>query len=580
MTLTDSSQGELVNELRQMYERARSRKRKLYDRWSRSWKLVNNRYGGSTVNWMPQPRDSQIYPVLASLVAWFTDQRVAFEVAASADPKSPQFGVHAALAKDLESVLANTWQAEGWSAVDRKVIWDSLCFGAGIYKTVWDPSLADGLGNANLVRCDPWSFYPDPNATCLEDADYLVQVKRMSWDEFERRYRNASRVAHEASAFLADNIGYDERPDIAGSDLGRAPMTNPGSLPGGNARWSDRRPGRDPSTSDEVIVQEFWLRENREVEDDDGDEDVVDCWRFVVVANGDVVMDEPADELWEPGRHPYVRFCFDDLGGDFWGTSLCEHLSHPQIYLNRLLTALQHNAELIGNPVFLEPSNAGTDRVGIVNRPGQRLKVNSAAMQGGAGAGPQWLRPPDMPDGVRNLVEYWGNRMKAIAGTDALSMPTQRQGERTVSQAQEVAFVRIRDAIRSREQALTEAGGLLAALIVENYTAPRLVAIVGQAGERTALSLLGRHFWAASEKGALPLRYSLNVQAGSSRPTNRSQRMAEAQVLRGLSALDTLSFLEMLEVPDAQVVFQRLQQEAESGMAQPGARQRARKGAG
>jgi hypothetical protein len=331
---------------------------------------------------------------------------------------------------------------------------------------------------------------------------------------------------------------------------------------------------------DDCVVQEFWLRENRSVEDDDGDEDVIDCWRFVVVANGEVVMDEPADELWEPGRHPYVRWCFDDLGGDFWGTSLVEHLTHPQIYLNRLLTALQHNAELIGNPVFLEPANAGTDRVGIVNRPGQRLKVNAAAMAGGANSGPQWLRPPDMPDGVRNLVEYWGGRMKQIAGTDALSMPEKRQGEKTVNQAQEAAFVRVRDAIRSREHALGEAGRLLAALIVENYTAPRLVAMVGQSGERTALSLLGRHFWAASDKGALPLRYSLVVQAGSSRPTNRTQRMAEAQVLKGLSAIDTLSFLEMLEVPDAQLVFQRLQAENASGMTQPGARQRARKGSG
>jgi hypothetical protein len=330
---------------------------------------------------------------------------------------------------------------------------------------------------------------------------------------------------------------------------------------------------------DGVTVYEFWLRENRRREDDEEDEvygiDVTDVWRLVVVANGQVLMDELATDLWAHGRHPYVRYAFDDLG-DFWGVSLVEHLAHPQIYLNRLLTALQHNAELIGNPVFMEPANAGTDRVGIVNRPGLRLKINSAAMQGNNGQ-PQWLRPPDMPDGVRNLVEYWGNRMKEIAGLDALQPPKQRQGDKTTTQTQESAFVRVRDAIRSRERALTQAGILLAGLVVENYTVPRTVSIVGPQGERTALGLAGRHFWAPTAKGATPLKFMLTVQAGSSRPTSRAQRQAEAQTLRGLSALDTLSFLRMMEVPNADEIFQRLQQENQAGMEQPGARQRARK---
>jgi hypothetical protein len=576
MTLTDTDQ-QLVPKLRTMYESARNAKRRLYERWTRSYRLVNNRYGGTSSNWMPQPRDSQVYPVCASLVSWMTDQRVSFEISASRSQKAPDYPIYASMAEDLERLLGTNWIVEDYGRSDRLVIWDSVLYGAGIYKVVWDPCLSDGYGNANLVRCDPWAFYPDPAATSLDDADYLIEVRRMSWDELERRYPDA-RMVTEAGGVLSGEEQMDRRPDLA-TEFDRQPKANPGALPGGNVRWSGPRSGRDYVMDDGVVVYEFWLRENRHREEEEEDEvygiEVTDVWRLVVVANGQVLMDELASDLWEHGRHPYVRYAFDDLG-DFWGVSLVEHLAHPQIYINRLLTALQHNAELIGNPIFLDPSNSGLDRVGIVNRPGQRLRTNSSAMQGSA-SGPQWLRPPDMPDGVRSLVDYWGSRMKQIAGLEALDQPKQRQGDKTTQSTQESAFVRVRDAIRARERSLTQAGILLSHLIVENYTVPRTVSIVGPQGERTALGLAGRHFWTPTAKGATPLKFMLTVQAGSSRPTSRSQRAAEAQTLRGLSALDTLTFLRMMEVPNADEIFQRLQQEAQAGMEQPGARQRARK---
>lgn len=574
-TVTDSAQGELTSKLRRYYEVSRNHKKKLYDRWSRSWRLVNNRYGGATSTWMPQPRDSQVYPILASLVGWMTDQRTSFEITPSVDPNSPQWAAWSAVANDLERVMASNWKTEHWGAADRLVIWDAILYGAGIYKAVWDPDLAGGLGNANLVRVDPWAFYPDPAATSERDANYFIEVRRMSMDELERRYPD-NRVSVEAGGILTGAERSDERPDLDWSS-DQPPMANPGALPGGNTRWSGRRPGRDTGDDEQVTVYEYWLRENSEAPGDDDDSvDVVSSWRLVAIANGQVLMDEKADDLWECASHPYVRYPFDDLG-QFWGTALSEHLAHPQIYLNRLLTALQHNAELTGNPIFMDPANSGLDRVSVVNRPGQRLRVNSSAMSGASGGGPQWLKPPDMPDGVRQLVEYWGGRMKAIAGLEAFDMPKERQGEKTVNQAQEAAFVRVRDSIRARERALSEAGNLLAQLVVENYSAARTVSIVGAQGERTALALTSRHFWGPSMEGAVPLRFILNVAAGSSRPTNRAQRASEAQVLRSLQAIDTLSFLQMLEVPNAPLIHQRLQQEQAAGAAQPTARQRARK---
>jgi hypothetical protein len=122
---------------------------------------------------------------------------------------------------------------------------------------------------------------------------------------------------------------------------------------------------------------------------------------------------------------------------------------------------------------------------------------------------------------------------------------------------------------------------LLASLVVENYTTPRIVAIAGPQSEKSALALRGKHFYAPSPDGAVPLRYELWVEAGGKQPTSRQARAAEADMALAAGAGDRRYWLEAHNVPNWQQIDQRMTQREELGLQNqqkqnaPGARQKA-----
>lgn len=587
---------DLISKLRQMFQQARDHKRGRYDQWMRNYKLVNNKMGSQTAsNWAPSPRDSEIYPTLSALVAWMTDQSTIIDCTPYSDPGSLYYTFISGLANDLSAVLYSTWQVEDFEAQIKLVLWDAFIYGIGIFKNVWDNSLDDGYGNAMLKRVDPWSFYPDPDATSMEDAEYFVEARRMSYDELERRFPDKSAVLEASNSSGLDQI--DERPTIF-NDQSKKPKANPGALPSGQGRWSTPRTG--PRTevfpNQTVVVYEYWVRENRDwLDDDEGvtkdkaekDRDnpkdppqlaerhVEDAWRVIVLANGVILMDEWADELWSHKQHPYERYVFDDTG-EFYGIALVDHLAYPQIYINRLLTALQYNAELTGNPIFIDSANSGLSRVGIINKPGQRLTVTGAAAMQNK---PDWLTPPSMPQQVMDLVTFWISRLENTSGLSAIvrgATPNSRNSEGVMSSIQEAAFVRIRSALRNLEKTLERSAIKVADLIIDNFTEPRFLAIVGQTGELSTMALHARHFYSPSDGGATPLKFVIQIRAGASMPTSRQARMAEADQLFALQAIDDQALLEAHQYPHIPEILERKYNKIQAGlMGGTGARQRA-----
>lgn len=578
---------ETITRLDQLYVQARLKKRRYYDDWRRNYLLLNCKMWTDwrSSNWMPSPQDSEIYPIVASLIAWMTDQMVCFSCSASADPHTLYAQWLSKLSNDLENVLQSNWTNYAMDCQEALMLWDAALFGSGILKTIWDAGACDGLGDAMIRRIDPWQFYPDPNATCMEDSQYFIEEMRLSFDEVQRRYPLAYDKLMAAEAFFEQDAGsdLDFRPNIY--DDTTFPKANAGLLPTassgnyGAAQNTFGLPGQGRRNkgsilSNGVIVREYWLRENRveSIEDspqkekpnpefDYPDTIVYDEWRVVVVASGVILLDEYASDLWGSGRHPYSRFSFDDIG-EFWGMALVSHLAPPQIAINRLLASVQHNAELIGNPIFLESDDSGISRTAIINRPGQRLRT-----KGGPNASatpPGWMPPPQMPPFIQELIQFWINRMENISGLGGSSkgnLPPARTPSASVVSSQESGFVRIRQGMRNLESCLREAGNLVCELITENYTTPRVIAIVGPDGEQTSLSLAARHFYDPNDDGALPWKFSILIDAGANNPTSRQSRIAEADTLFALHAIDQQALLEAHAYPHAMEILQRMKED-------------------
>lgn len=558
----------LSNEIRMLWDEAKDARRDIIAKWRFFYELLHNE------RWTPrQPLDKpntdmpEMYPIVSAMIGWMTDQQPTTQISAAADPFTPYAGFMQRLAEDLQTVMEANWSVYGQDAELEKMLWDAHTYGIGFIKDVWDPVLEEGLGNAITRRVDPFTFYVDPRATSMDDANYFLEVRTYSLQELDRRWPgSAKRVLG-----ITWDEGEDRQPTEFDGRIGRtSTATNPYTINGGSATaLLGNADARKALFDRGATVIEAWLREHEII-----DGKVVDGWRCVVVTGNHVLMDEPAKNLWDHGRHPYNRYVLIETG-QFYGKGLVELLAPAQLELNYLLGALGSNIRLVGNPVMVEDDDALTQRTRLAARPGQRLTKRR-------GSQIEYLVPPQMhPQIVGFLVQFYTSRMEAISGLSAINRgytPTGRNASDVMDSVQEAAFVRIRLSVRNLERTLTRSGQLIASLIVQFYDEARVVAITGPEGTKSALALRAMHFYTPSKKGRVPLKFSLIVDAGSSLPTSKRARVAEMDTLYAMGALDVPAILEIHNVPNRDKIWQRISTLMAAGMFNPpGARQRTRR---
>lgn len=561
----------LASNIRNLFLQARDKRRHLVPQWNKNYRLLRGKvWASGRPAWMPRPEIAEIFPLIASFVGWMTDQRPTWNVIPFALPFSPYAGEMQQLGNDLATVMKARWQEDDYEAEVEKIIWDSQIYGTGIGKVGWDETLAFGMGDVVMGRVDPYTFYTDPQANSMRDANYFIEARTYSLQELDRRWPGT------VDLFSG---GFEEDVDSAPtqlSDQGREqmPMANPGAIsPATVPRMSMYGQSRlDTQNVDipGVTVLECWIREHY-FDNERGKN--IDGWRVIVVAGNHILMNESASDLWEHGSHPYERYVPYDMG-EFWGLSLVELLASPQESLDRILASLQHNVELLGNPVFKEGTRSGLQRQQITNKPGQRFTVNENSTA-------EWLEPPSMHEMIPELIQYFLARMEAISGLSAITRggsPGGRNAQGTVDAMQEAAFVRIRMALRNLERFLRRAGSKAAGIIVENYTVPRMVAYLGQDGMPSATQLTTEHFYTPDPTGEMmPMKFKLNVDVGSQTQTSREAREAKAMSLYGMGAIDDIALLEAVDFPNRAVINERvLKLKAAGAFQAPGARQRTR----
>lgn len=584
-SISPSEQSDMVQHVKQLFYRARAVRRPLIEQWMKNYEILHNRtWGTGRASWMPTPEVPEIYPILAALIGWETDQRPTFEVNPAAQPYSPAVQFYDQLADDLETLLRTNWTVEDYEAEIEKMLWDAKLYGTGILKTIWDPTLVGGMGNVMVNRIDPWTFYPDPDAKGMKDASHFIEVYTVSKQELERRFPG-SLTKLQGMGWVEDS---DEAPTMTSNGGSpQAAKANPGALaPNTNASYGlPGQSGRIEITDDPGITTfEAWLKVPCEIEDtrptsDGGTEPVTrryDAWRVIVIAGNTVLFDCMAEEIYEHGQHPYDRYVPHDTG-EFFGTSLVELLAPSQISINKLLAAIEQNIWLMGNPIWVEDTRSRISRQSITNRPGQRIEKAPGSEAG-------WKDPPQMhPQMSSELIQFYINEMERISGLSAIvrgATPGGRNAEGVLDSVQEAAFVRIRLGLRSLERTLSSVGAKAGSLIADFYDTPRIIAIVGPTGERSALALRPNHFYMPGPGGLTPVRFQILVGAGSMNPIARGARIAEADTLFAMGAIDEEAVLEAHDFPNRNIITARVRElkAANGTLGQPpGARQRAQR---
>lgn len=649
-----------VGTLKELFYRARQHRRPLLSTWTGNYELLHNRsWTSARPSWQPSPEVAEIYPTVAAITAWETDMMPTFDVTPYADPNSPYYTDLAQKSADLRVALQANWQITNATTEIQKAVWDKNVYGTGILKASWNSHIHDGEGDARLARIDPFWFYPDPDATSLDDARYMIESYELSDETLEERFPGALNLLGTGGT---EQI--DRSPDRI-NERGSAPKANVAPIAPNTANtWG--KPGQGVSRIAEVDSQrytilEFWYlcdcghsannqtrarraRLEKRVAGSGINPDAIQTlldfvgspdghaaknapptaqpdptaqpatdpsdpltaglaesmgqgdtgqpnpttpttpstpstvsytptshWHVTIISGDTILMDCPVDRIWGHSTHPYARVVAVDEG-EFWGTALVTLLGPLQRSINWLLAAIEQNIWLAGNPVFVEDNRSGLQRSKITNKPGQRVTVNS-------GSRADWLNPPQIhPQLAMQLVNFYVGEIERISGLSAIvrgATPSGRNSQGVMDSIQEAAFVRIRLSLRNLESALRVQGQKMASLIAEFYSTPRIVAVVGPAGEKTIRSLTANHFDAIDDEGnptATPIRFSLNVQAGSTLSTSRGARIAEADTLYAMQAIDAEAVLQAHDFPNWPTVVARMRemQAASGGPIDPG----------
>jgi hypothetical protein len=498
-----------------------------------------------------------------------TDQEISCTVTPAADPFSPYFAVMDMQAEQLECVINSVYQTDQWYAEIVKMLWNSSMYGAGFLKVTWDQGLEDGLGQVALKSTSPWCLYIDPFAENLEDAEFIIEVHTMTKSEIERRFPEVSdqkiRDALVSGDVSKDHIGPSQEQNVPKQgalipiDAGQGATT--WGPPGGTQQPLSAMPFRA------VNVYECWIKENYAEEIEPADPTLpseyvlVSEWRVIVHSGGQVLLDEMASNLFHSNRHPFVRYT-DVETGELWGSAIVRDIGPCQVALNRLLALTQNNIEYTGNPIFVGVKNSGMDRSTFVNRPGRIYDVDGGP--NAQNAKPSWLNPPSLPSILMDFMGFWVTEIERIAGLQGGNkgeIPSGRATDKQVSATQEAGFIRIRSAQRNLELTLRKAFEMVANLVIINYDVPRTVAIVGPEGEVNSVKLSANHFFTPGPKSKSdPLRFSMTVNAGSSKPTSRAARIQEAVQLKEMDVVDDQYVLQAFRVSHWQSVLQRKQQ--------------------
>lgn len=569
----DHKSASITMDVLTMFNHAKEKRRPLVGKWVTNYQVIHNRtWSRHRPSGHPRTEIPEIYPILASIVAWCTDQSPQYRISASVPPFSPLGKFFADLAQDLEWVLNTNWEALDYSSEASQILWDGELYGIGYGKTFWDATAEGGLGNVTMRRVDPFNMYLDPDARSWKDMNFVIETKQMSLQDVRRRFPKARL---DELHFRLDAPQAPTQIDPSGTQGQVGHRTNPGSLPttpdaGTNITSFGGGSNNTPRVMDDsVTVIECWYRDivrsnlpEAQTPDPTPEtpnrSDRADEWRCVIFSGNQILLDESARNIYGANIHPYARYCPLEEG-ELYGYSLVEQLAPMQISINRLFASIEHNAWLSGNPILIQSTKNG--RQTITNRPGEKIEVQDPNQD------VRWLTPPPIQQQHLMLIDKIIEEMERISGMSAIvrgSQPQGRPSEGVVNTIQDSAFVRIRQRLRNYERFLRDSAFLQATLISEFYDEERVISRVGDDGQSTSLSITQQHFYTPGQDGLEPFKFNLQVRAGATDAIGREARLSMYERFFAIGAIDGEALLKLAQVPGWSDIVERVQQQQQA----------------
>lgn len=511
----------LVDDIKRKWEVAKEAKASKVAMWNNCISAYNSDYFKS-VN-KPEYKSDEISNFIFSTIETIKPIMVDNDPKIQVLPKTPK-GMERSI--KIQNLFDSEWKRAKMSKKLVQAITISLQIGTAIVFVPWDAKDENGLGNATPTLVNPYNFFPDPMATDMDNAEYVIYAKYIQVNMLKQTFPK------------------------------KAHLIEPGTI--NHSELISQ--GQDGSNiKNQVLVIECYMRDytttDTEQEDDDGNKVKVSkrkypYGRIVTICPELMLLLEDKPQPYKDGKFPFNLIKCYDVPFEFWGKSEIEQLLSPQQYVNDLMNQIIDNAKLTANMPWIIDKNSGIGKGQLTNRPGLIVRKNP-------GTSVERKTPPQMPVYIQEIIDTLKRDIEIISGVHDVTQgrkPGSVSAASAIMALQDAAQARIRLKVKMMEQTLSEIGHMWYNRIKQYWITTRNVRALND-HNRIAFIEIG--------PDDLQEDYDFAIEGGSTMPQNKNAmldlmiRLAQTPAEDGLPMVDRETVLSYTNVPDSKKIMTR-----------------------
>lgn len=566
-----------------MYQAAKEAKKRHVETWDKCWSFyIGNQWGqgkraapylsDEEEDWRAKIAVNFIFSTVETIIPIYLDAQPNIYVY----PTKPEFQEQADM---LGKVKDHIWRKANMRERLGQVGSHIAVYGTAFFYVFWNERTED----VDVDVLSPKHVFVDPDATCLEDAQFILTARPMSLFEIRRRWgEKAKGVKPEAPDIELEYV--DSEQDAATSSELVSPVDrvqtidDSGTLTSADGTtYTPRLEEAYPADGSEdlrysrerVTLYDCWFRDLQTMDEKverSGEEGKAKktrklrypSGRRILLAGGKILEDGP--NPYAHGLFPFVRVVNYDLPDSIWGMGDVEQLIPLQMELNKSKSLFIDHRNLMCQPQWwIHDGSVNEEEVS--NRPGSVLWWRGEHP-------PQRAQIATLPGWMWRLMDGTKQEIEQVSGIHDVTQgrrPAGIESGKAIIALQESANTRIRKKSANLEQSLKKLGYLLLKTAQELYDPfEKYIPILG---EDQGLQ------YEMIQMKELQIDFDVEVEMGSTLPNNPEANQEAIMKFAEMGTVDPIDVLELayrqLRIPGLKKILEQ-KRGAEEGGAPPG----------
>lgn len=444
---------------------------------------------------------------------------------------------------------------------------NTLIYGTGFLRPYWDKEAYFGMGDARVKVVPPQSIFPCPGYSDLDEKiPYFIYADYVSIEEITKAFPHVKGKLKPADGRDADIPDPAKETNRKSDGVGQVTDTTDAQ--------TDYVPLTDDYNSRETRKCLYMELHEKTPEFPNG--------KITAIANNLYLGEFPNPVPTYPS---VIKFIDMVMPGEFWGMGEVIQIKDPQKMINKFRSSIVNILRFTSDPPLLVDEGAidDDDIDNWINEPGIVIEKAPGSQVG-------WMQM-QMPDvGLINYIQDSERDINVISGM--MDWNPSRSGNlpsgKSLFEYQEIAQTRLRLKMKNMKSSLKKLGIILAKMLLQYYTEPRIIQVMGDQGKESIKMFKmppGPEAEAIkqqiTEAGMIPLNlaevkpdFDVEVSVEPAMPLNKSAKFQLSQQLYSMQLIDQKAVLDAIDYPERDKVMARMASAAQAQQEAQVARER------